>query len=233
MGAFPFPPCVRDSLPHSSSSSGSPGRALGALGRAPGQQRQRGVFKCPPRPSRLGAKWRSSCLFTVGGCKLAFGESRTAHFPAARLGRERGGDLQLRKTTRKASICHFLGGNHSEESCLSLLTDAGSCGEMVAHWFTSNSLFPSLIPSPSVQTQTQNSLPATFHGVVSGRGFYFPNGRHEAGFAVNEKNRVHLHGCIITLYRDLSDSGEHRERERKVGRHERELKARSLDEIKE
>lgn len=128
------------------------------------QQRQRGVFKCPPGPSCLGAKWRSSCLFTVGGCKLAFGESSTAHSPAARLGRERGGDLQLRKTTRKASICHFLGGKDSEESCLSLLTDAGSCGEMVAHWFASNSLFPSLMPPSSTQTQTHTTpflLPST------------------------------------------------------------------------
>lgn len=32
------------------------------------------------------------------------------------------------------------------------------------------------------------------------------------------------------LYMDLSDAGEQSERERKVGRHERELKARSLDE---
>lgn len=41
----------------------------------------------------------------------------------------------------------------------------------MAHWFTSNSLFPSLIPSPSIQTQTQNSLPAALHGVSLAEDF--------------------------------------------------------------
>lgn len=44
-----------------------------------------------------------------------------------------------------------------------------------------------------------------------------------------------MHGCIIMLYMDLSNTGEQRERERerKSERREQELKARFLDEIKE
>lgn len=98
--------------------------------------------------------------------------------------------------------------------------------------FSSNSLFPSLIPTTNIQTQPHKTtflLPSTACLLT---GDFFLNGGPEAGFAVNEKSCVHLHGCIITLYRDLSDA-ESGERGRKVGRHKRELKARSLDEMKE
>lgn len=96
------------------------GPGLGVLVPNPGAEAH-----CIPGPSRLGAKQRKDGVFTAGGCKLPFWESCSADFPAALGWGER---PPAGEAARKASICNFLGGKDSELNCLSLLTDAGSCG---------------------------------------------------------------------------------------------------------
>lgn len=160
LGVFSFPPRVCDRLIAPRPGAGSPWPSAGP---SSSSSSIRECLSAPRGPPGWAQSAEAAACLQWEGANWPSGRA-APHLPAARLGRERGGDLQLRKTSRKASICHFLGGKDSEESCLSLLADAGSCGEMVAHRFASNSLFPSLIPPSSIQTQTHRTpflLPST------------------------------------------------------------------------